>query len=406
MWPAVWSKALTLGWAIVIAMIFEASWALIAGWDVVDTIKGWIINWDMISKNSIEFIVIMLATLLWSALWVNVATVFKAPVSITHAIFWGLIWAWITSSGLDIVNWPMVWKVMIAWVLAIFMWAFIAIFLFISIRKNILKKDNRWDAAKHWVPIYVSIMVAVFSMYLILKWFKNNLSGVKSFLIEWGFDFTSTAIFFSIIIWFLFYSVLAFYFKNKHDWFFENNKRFVNKLFNLPLIFAVALLSFAHWANDVANAIWPLAAIYDAVKTSWLDLAWSTKIWIPFWIMFLWAFSLSIWLAVFGSRLIKTVWNEITKINQVIAYCIALSAAITVILASAMWMPVSTTQIALWWVFGIWLYRQYLNKTRWKDKKTIELSKLKSILLSWVMTLPIAWIISSMVYLVIMNFTR
>ena len=407
MWPAVWSKALTLWWAIVIAMIFEASGALIAGWDVVDTIKWWIIDANMIDKTSIKFIAIMLATLLGSALWVNIATLFKAPVSITHSIFWGLIWAWITSSWISIVNWSMVWKIASAWVIAILMWAFIAILLFISIRKTILKKEEKWEAAKHWVPVYVSIMMSVFSMYLILKWFKYKLTPVKDFLLERGFDFTSTAIFVSVLIWLLVYLVLTLHFKKQKDSFFKDKKKFVNKLFNLPLIFAVALLSFAHWANDVANAIWPLAAIYDAVKISWVDLINSTtKIWVPFWIMLLWAVSLSVWLAVFGARLIKTVWNEITKIDQVMAYCIALSAAITVIIASAMWIPVSTTQIALWWVFGIWLYRLYLNRKKWKDKKVIEISKLKSILLSWIITLPIAWIIASVVYLIIMYLSK
>lgn len=407
MWPAVWSKALTLWWAIVIAMIFEASGALIAGGDVIDTIKWGIIDSSMIEKNGIEFIAIMLATLLWSALWVNIATFFKAPVSITHSIFWGLIWAWVTSSWLSIVNWSMVWKVATAWVVAIFMGAFIAILLFISIRKTILKQENKWEAAKNWVPVYVSIMVSIFSMYLILKWFKHKLTPVKDFLTSYGFDFTTTAIFVSIIIWILIYLVLILHFKKQEDSFFQDKKKFVNKLFNLPLIFAVALLSFAHWANDVANAIWPLAAIYDAVKASWAGLVdVTTKIGVPFWIMLLWALSLSAWLAVFGARLIKTVWNEITKIDQIMAYCIALSAAITVIIASAMGIPVSTTQIALWWVFGIWLYRQYLKRVKWKDKQIIEMSKLKSIILSWIITLPVAWLIASWVYLIIMYMSK
>ena len=190
MWPAVWSKAISLAWAITLAMIFEAAWALIAGWDVVNTIKWWIIDWNMIDKNTTEFIAIMLSTLLWAALWVNIATFFKAPVSITHAIFWGLIWAWITywvwnniaNHGLAIVNWPMVWKIAWAWVIAILMWWFFAIALYISIRKTILKQKHKWEAAKDWVPIYVALMTWIFSLYLILKWFKNKLTWVKEFL--------------------------------------------------------------------------------------------------------------------------------------------------------------------------------------------------------------------------------
>ena len=137
MGPAVWSKAISLSWAIIIAMIFEAAWAFIAWWDVVNTIKWKII--DPAWLTQIQFIAIMLSTLLGSALWVNIATFFKAPVSITHAILWWLIWAWITSAWVWIVNWHFMIKVLLALVIAIFMWAVIAILIFISIRKTILK---------------------------------------------------------------------------------------------------------------------------------------------------------------------------------------------------------------------------------------------------------------------------
>lgn len=397
MWPAVWSKALTLSWAIFIAVIFEASGALIAWWDVVDTIKWWIIDSSMIDPWSKEFIAIMLSTLLGAAIWVNTATFLKAPVSITHAIFGWLIGAWITSSWFGVVQWSKVWSVAWAWIVAIFMWALIATLLYISIKKKILKQPNRWEAAKHWVPAYVWLMAWIFSLYLILKWFKNKLSWSSfEFLLD-----KPTALFISIIIAAWVYIMLIIHYKKQEQWFFTDGKNFIRSLFNIPLIFAVALLSFAHWANDVANAIWPLAAINEAVR-AWWDSLW--KVWVPFWIMLLGALSLSIWLATFGGRLIKTVWNEITKLDQIKAYCVALSAAITVIFASALSLPVSTTQIAIWWVFGIWLYREHVKRKKWIKKVYIQKSMIKTILLSWIITLPIAWVIASITYFVIMTF--
>jgi PiT family inorganic phosphate transporter len=119
--------------------------------------------------------------------------------------------------------------------------------------------------------------------------------------------------------------------------------------------------------------------------------------------MLLWAFSLAWWLMVFWSRLIKSVWNEITKLNQVRAFCVALSAAITVIIASKLWLPVSSTQIAIWAIFWIWLFREREKRLDWKNKDYIDKWEIKKIILSWVVTLPVAWLISSITYLYVIN---
>ena len=396
MWPAVWSKALTLTWAIIIAAIFEASGAILAWWDVVDTIKSGIINQDLIVDNT-KSIAIMLATLLWAAIWINVATYVKAPVSATHAIIWALLGAWIMSQWLGIVYWDKVWMIAIAWILAILMWGFFAIIFLKSIQKNIFEQKDKWEAAKHWVPIYVGIMSVIFSIYLLLKWLKPL---IKSNEFLHNLITPASATFAWIIIWILVYIALIIHYKKQKDSFFKDKKKFVNKLFNGPLIFAVALLSFAHGSNDVANAIWPVASIYDTIMNWSLS---TEAVWIPTWIMLLWALSLAGWLAVFGWRLIKSVWNEITKLNQVRAFCVALSAAITVIIASQMWLPVSSTQIAIWAIFWIWLFREREKRADWKDKDYIDKWEIKKIVLSWIVTLPVAWIISALTYLTIIT---
>ena len=173
MWPAVWAKAITITWAIIIAAIFEASWVMIAWWDVVNTIKKWIIDPSLI-KDNLDFIAIMMATLAWAAIWVWTATKLRAPVSTTHSIIWWLIWAWITAVWVDIVNWGGVWKIAASWVISPVMWWLIAAVLLLSIRKTILKKDERWEAAKVWVPVYIGLMAWAFSTYLLLKWLKQK----------------------------------------------------------------------------------------------------------------------------------------------------------------------------------------------------------------------------------------
>jgi inorganic phosphate transporter, PiT family len=131
----------------------------------------------------------------------------------------------------------------------------------------------------------------------------------------------------------------------------------VNRLFTWPLICSAALLSFAHGANDVANAIGPLAAIYEAVKEG----AIATKAGTPLWIMVLGALGLSVGLALYGARLIRTVGKEITELDNMRAYSIAMSATLTVIIASQMGMPVSTTHISIGAVFGVGFLRELLK---------------------------------------------
>jgi PiT family inorganic phosphate transporter len=129
-------------------------------------------------------------------------------------------------------------------------------------------------------------------------------------------------------------------------------------MFTIPLIFAAALLSFAHGANDVANAIGPLAAINDAVVNGGI----SSKASIPLWVMGVGAIGIAIGLALYGPALIKTVGSEITELDQMRAFSIAMAASITVIIASQLGLPVSSTHIAIGGVFGVGFLREWLHK--------------------------------------------
>jgi len=120
------------------------------------------------------------------------------------------------------------------------------------------------------------------------------------------------------------------------------------------------LLSFAHGANDVANAIGPLAAIHDAVMTGGIN----AKAGIPFWVMAVGAFGIALGLALYGPRLIRTVGGEITELDQMRAFSIAMAAAITVIIASQLGLPVSSTHIAIGGVFGVGFLREWMETSQ------------------------------------------
>jgi inorganic phosphate transporter, PiT family len=152
----------------------------------------------------------------------------------------------------------------------------------------------------------------------------------------------------------------------------QNTVRDANSLFTIPLIFAAALLSFAHGANDVANAVGPLAAIADAVQSS----AIATKASIPLWVMLIGAIGISLGLALYGPKLIRTVGSEITELNQIRAYSVAMAAAITVIIASQLGLPVSSTHIAIGGIFGVGFLREYLSTTSQQEKIEAEEAQL------------------------------
>ncbi len=342
--PAVGSKALTLFGAILIAAIFEAAGALLAGGDVVSTIKKGIIDPALITDKD-TFIWLMMAALLAGAIWLNIATYLGAPVSTTHSIVGGVLGAGIAAGGVDIANWEKMGMIAASWVISPALGGIIAaIFLYI-IKRKITYKKNMQEAAKLMVPILVSLMAWAFSTYLILKGLKKIIK--LDFLSSLGIGFA-----FAVCIYFIIRPLIS----NKAEK-LDNDKESVNKLFTLPLIFAAALLSFAHGANDVANAVGPLAAVNDAVLQGGVV----AKASIPIWVMMVGAVGIAIGLALYGPKLIRTVGSEITELDQMRAFSVAMAASITVIIASQLGLPVSSTHIAVGAIFGVGFLREFLK---------------------------------------------
>ncbi|HIE54285.1 MAG TPA: inorganic phosphate transporter, partial [Chromatiaceae bacterium] len=201
------------------------------------------------------------------------------------------------------------------------------------------------EASKRMVPILIGVMTWAFSSYLIIK-------GLKKI---WKVDFTTAlglGLLIAVAIYFLVKPLVA-----KQASMLDNEKGAVNRLFTLPLIFAAALLSFAHGANDVANAVGPLAAIHDAIVQGGIH----KKAAIPMWVMMVGAIGIAIGLALYGPKLIRTVGSEITELDQMRAFSIAMAAAITVIIATQLGLPVSSTHIAVGAVFGVGFLREFLK---------------------------------------------
>jgi len=377
--PAVGSKAMTLTTAIIIAAIFEGAGAIIAGGEVVKTIKKGIIDISAFGGNADPFIWAMMAALLAAALWLNFATMMKAPVSTTHSIVGGVMGAGIAAAGFSIVSWTTMGKIAASWVISPVLGGVIAAAFLFAIKKSIVFQDDKVSAAKRYVPIFVALMSWAFVTYLTLKGLKKiwpQVVDVLNIIPLVSIEMTKkpslmTALVMGLVTAIIVYLAVKSNLKNKER--LKNSRESVNTLFTIPLIFAAALLSFAHGANDVANAIGPLAAINDAVVNGGI----SSKASIPLWVMSVGALGIALGLALYGPKLIKTVGSEITELNQIRAFSIAMAASITVIIASQLGLPVSSTHIAIGGVFGVGFLREYLqlsstHATIEEDKITIK----------------------------------
>src|SRR6056300_545699 len=345
MGPAVGGGVLSIGAALTIAVVCESAGALLAGGDVVKTVAKGIISPD--ESLSVEsFRLLMVCALLAAALWINLATALNAPVSTTHSIVGGVMGGGAAAAGIAVINWPTMAKIAASWVISPVIGGLIAALMLLIIKNRILYRHDRLNSAKTWVPILIGIMSGALAAYMAMKGLKKIWKPSSEIIIL-------TAVLSMIIAW----AVSKPYIANKAIS-LSNRKKDIYKLFHLPLIIGVALLCFAHGANDVANAVGPLAAIVSTLNdTNTLQ----AKVGIPLWVMVIGAMGIALGLALFGPKLIKTVGEKITKLNAARAYCVALSSAVTVLIATTLGLPVSSTHIAIGAIFGVGFLREFLE---------------------------------------------
>lgn len=402
MGPAVGANALSMGGAIVIAVIFESAGALIAGADVVSTVAKGIVAPEALDTPA-TFVWAMMAALLASALWVNLATWIGAPVSTTHAVVGGVVGAGIAGAGLGAVNWEQMLAIAASWVISPVMGGVVAAGFLWLIKSRIVYREDKIAAARVWVPILVGIMAGAFTAYLAMKGLKQlvEISMRAALLLGLLAGFCS---------WLLMIPVTR-----RQSEGLENRNKSLKVLFGIPLVASAALLSFAHGANDVANAVGPLAAIVQTVTTG----NFNGDVVIPLRVMLIGAFGISFGLSLFGPKLIRMVGNEITKLNPMRAYCVALSAAVTVIIASALGLPVSSTHIAIGAIFGVGFFREWDAERRLKQarmavprpdnipaderrrRKLVRRLHVLTIGAAWVVTVPAAALLSALLFLIL-----
>ncbi len=342
--PLVGSRVIGLASAMLLAGLFEAAGAFLAGGEVISTIERGIVD-PVYLEQSGSVVRVMLSALLAGGLWLHLATLTGTPVSTTHTIVGGVVGAAAALGGMDMVDWGAIGTISLSWVLSPLLGGAIAALLLYLVKRTITYQRHMTLAASRVLPLLVGLMTWSFTSYLLLK-------GLKA---SWRVDSASAllcGLTIGVGVYLIIKPVIA-----QRTALLPNTKSAVNRLFNIPLILAAGLLSFAHGSNDVANAIGPVIAIQQALATQG-----SAPLDGPFpWLLLIGAVGIPLGLMLYGRRLIETIGSGITELDQVRAFCIVTSVTVTVLLASQLGLPVSSTHIAVGAIFGIGFLRERLK---------------------------------------------
>lgn len=375
MGTSVGSRALTIRQAIVIAMVFEFCGAYFAGGEVTETIKNGIVNTDSMTPDLL--VLGMMSSLLAAGTWLLIATTKGWPVSTTHTIIGAVIGFAAIGVSVDSVHWSEILPITASWVVTPFLSGSLAFCLFISVQKLITNTDDPFTNAKRFVPVYMFVtgfMVALMTLSKGLKHVGISLSNEHSLLL---------AILAGMLVMglgiLLLRRVKLPENPTRNDYYVS-----VEKTFATLMIFTACSMAFAHGANDVANAVGPLAAIAGVIQSEGMAEL-TSKSAVPAWVLLLGALGIVIGLATYGYKVIATVGRGITELTPSRGFAAELATASTVVGASAIGLPVSTTHTLVGAVLGIGLARGI---------GALNLKVIVSIFTSWAITLPAGAVLS------------
>lgn len=371
---AVGAKAITIRQAIVIAAVLNVIGATFIGSHVTNTIRKGIVSTQVLSDPHLALIG-ALSALLAAAFWVSFATWKSLPVSTTHSIVGAMIGFGIMAGGVDVINWGKLGAVVLSWVISPIFSMVIAYILFKVIVHLILSRRDQVVAALRWSPLFVG---CAFFVVVLSFLFKTPLG--KKLSVD-----TLTALFIAFVAACLLGFLAKVLIKRMVG---REKRKGVEEIFRRIQIGTSCYVALAQGANDVANAIGPLAVIYFLVKTG----AVGAKVPVPIFLLLFGGAGIAcgIWMA--GSRVMKTIGTKITTLTNTRGFCVDFSAASTVLLASKMGLPVSTTHAAVGGVMGVGLAR---------GMEAVNFRVVLQIMLYWVLTVPAAAVTSMVLYWII-----
>lgn len=425
---SVGSGAITLKRAIIIAAILEFAGAFILGGNVSETIQSGIVDPNLFTGEPMVFVIGMLSALLATALWLQLATYFRWPVSTTHAIVGSIFGFGIVYMGTKAIHWDMVGSIALSWVISPTISAVFAYFVFAFIQKKILFAYSPVHATKKYAPflvfwtLFVFVLPTIlggnanmqvkFPLYMVLAissgvgligglicyYFCKKITGTlhltksigakqehqlyclgkaRKHLTRAKLAATGGM---SAEIDGMTRSLSGIIDKLKEETQFDSqitaDYQTVEKVFGYLQILTACFVAFAHGANDVANAIGPVSAVIQVIKSG-TTAALSTVI--PPWLLLFGGFGIIFGLATYGWRVIETIGHKITQLTPTRGFAAEFSAAVTILVASKIGMPISTTHSIVGAVLGVGLARGI---------SALNFRMIRGIFMSWIITLP------------------
>ena len=367
MGTSVGSGALTIRHAIIVAALLEFLGAFLAGGHVTDTVRKGMLDMDMVSQD--QLIYGMLAALASAATLLLGATRLGLPVSTTHAIVGAIVGFGAVGIGVDAVNWSKVGQIVVSWVSSPLLAGVIAYGIFQFTRVMILDRTKPLEHVRKLGPFFFFFVFFIIGLVTLFK-------GLKNLNLDLNLP---EAMLGSALLGLLGAVIGKFFIRRVGTGESDPEHRFdqVERVFVVLQILTACAVAFAHGSNDVANSIGPLAAISSAVSGSEL----ASKAPVAPWMLAIGGVGIVIGLATWGYRVMETIGKRITELTPSRGFAAELAAATTIVIASRLGIPVSTTHTLVGAVLGVGIARGI---------GAIDMRVVGSIFISWVATLPIA----------------
>ena len=384
MGTSVGSGALTMRKAIVLAGIFEFCGAFFVGSNVSDTIRGGIVPAATFGASPEMLGIGMLSALLAAALWLNVATFFGQPVSTTHAIIGAVIGFALVAAGPGSVRWSKTGAIAASWVISPLVGGVLAYLVYRAVRRFVLRHRHPILAARAVVPLAAGSVVCIVTLSVLYKGLPKlrlDLPLVQALPVALAAGAAAALVARLAIVRSM---------RDRHIRARDRNA-VIERWFGRIQPITACYMAFAHGANDVANAIGPLAGVVS-VFSGQGTLA--TKTVVPPWLLALGGAGIVVGLATYGYKVIQAVGRKITEITPTRGFAAEFGTATTVLVCSKMGLPISTTFVLVGAVMGVGIARGFA---------AIDLTVIRRIFTSWVITIPISAAFAAVIYWVLMG---